>query len=55
MLRASEIRRMQWSFVDFNEKVIEFPKASRRRKQERSNKKETIFTWSLCLISYALY
>ena len=42
MLRASEIRRMQWSFVDFNEKVIEFPKASRRRKQERSNKKNHI-------------
>ena len=42
MLRASEIRRMQWSFVDFNQKVIEFPKASRRRKQERSNKKNHI-------------
>lgn len=42
MLRASEIRRMQWPFVDFNEKVIEFPKASRRRKQERSNKKNHI-------------
>lgn len=42
MLRASEIRRMQWSFVDFKEKVIEFPKASRRRKQERSNKKNHI-------------
>ncbi|MEG1502406.1 MAG: integrase arm-type DNA-binding domain-containing protein [Synergistaceae bacterium] len=42
MLRASEIRRMQWSFVDFEERVIEFPKASRRRKQERSNKKNHI-------------
>ena len=39
MLRASEIRRMQWSFVDFNARLIEFPKASRRRQQERSNKK----------------
>ena len=42
MLRASEIRRMQWSFVDFDQKIIEFPKASRRRKQERSNKKNHI-------------
>lgn len=42
MLRASEIRRMQWSFVDFDTRVIEFPKASRRRKQERSNKKNHI-------------
>lgn len=42
MLRASEIRRMQWSFVDFEARVIEFPKASRRRKQERSNKKNHI-------------
>lgn len=42
MLRASEIRRMQWSYVDFEERLIEFPKASRRRKQERSNKKNHI-------------
>ncbi|ENW78431.1 hypothetical protein F909_04121 [Acinetobacter sp. ANC 3929] len=42
MLRASEIRRMQWSFVDFEEKIVKFPKASRRRQQERSNKKNHI-------------
>ena len=39
MLRASEIRIMRWEFVDFEEGIITFPKASRRRKQERSNKK----------------
>jgi integrase len=39
MLRASEIRRMRWEFVDFDERTISFPKASRRRLQERSNKK----------------
>lgn len=42
MLRASEIRRMQWSYVDFDNRVIEFPKASRRRNQERTNKKNHI-------------
>lgn len=39
MLRASEIRRMKWEYIDFEEKIISFPKASRRRQQERSNKK----------------
>lgn len=39
MLRASEIRRMKWEYIDFDEKTISFPKASRRRQQERSNKK----------------
>ncbi|NAR78988.1 tyrosine-type recombinase/integrase [Acinetobacter haemolyticus] len=39
MLRASEIRRMKWEFVDLDERTISFPKASRRRLQERSNKK----------------
>lgn len=39
MLRASEIRRMKWEYVDFEERTISFPKASRRRLQERTNKK----------------
>jgi integrase len=44
MLRASEIRRMQWSFVDFNEKVIEFPKASRRRNRSAATKESYSFS-----------
>lgn len=54
MLRASEIRRMQWSFVDFDTRVIEFPKASRRRKQERSNKKNHIHLVPMSDQLYAL-
>jgi len=42
MLRTVEIRRMEWSFVDLEDRVIKFPKASRRRKQERSMKKNRI-------------
>ncbi|EFF82088.1 tyrosine-type recombinase/integrase [Acinetobacter haemolyticus] len=39
MLRASEVRRMKWEYIDLEEKLISFPKASRKRQQERSNKK----------------
>jgi integrase len=42
MLRASEVRRTEWIFVDFEDRLIKFPKASRRRKQERTNKKNHI-------------
>lgn len=42
MLRTIEIRRMEWSFVDFEEKTITFPKASRRLGQERTMKKNRI-------------
>jgi integrase len=31
MLRTIEIRRMQWDFVDFDEKLITFPIASRKK------------------------
>ena len=39
MLRTVEIRRMEWAFVDFEDMIIKFPKASRRNKQERTMKK----------------
>ncbi|MEG2569368.1 MAG: site-specific integrase, partial [Acinetobacter sp.] len=39
MLRTVEIRRMEWDFVDFEDMIIKFPKASRRNKQERTMKK----------------
>ena len=42
MLRTVEIRKMEWSFVDFEEKIIKFPKASRRLKQERIMKKNRV-------------
>jgi integrase len=42
MLRTVEIRKMEWSFVDFEEKIIKFPKASRRLKQERTMKKNRV-------------
>lgn len=54
MLRASEIRRMQWSFVDFEEKIVKFPKASRRRLQERTNKKNHIHIVPMSDQLYAL-
>lgn len=42
MLRTAEIRRMEWGFVDFEEKIIKFPKASRKLKQERTMKKNRV-------------
>ena len=39
MLRTVEIRRMEWAFIDLDEKIIKFPKATRRNKQERTMKK----------------
>ncbi len=42
MLRASEVRRTEWVFVDFEDRLIKYPRASRRRKQERTNKKNHI-------------
>lgn len=42
MLRTIEIRRMEWDFVDFEDRLIKYPKSSRRRKQERSMKKNRI-------------
>ncbi|MCH4243771.1 tyrosine-type recombinase/integrase [Acinetobacter gerneri] len=38
MLRTVEIRKMEWGFVDFDDRLITFPKASRRQNQERSMK-----------------
>lgn len=42
MLRTIEIRRMQWDFVDFEEKLITFPIASRKTGQQRTTKKNRI-------------
>lgn len=42
MLRTIEIRRMQWSFVDFDEKLITYPVASKKSGQTRTTKKNRI-------------
>ena len=42
MLRTIEIRRMQWSFVDFEDKIITFPIASKKTGQTRTTKKNRI-------------
>lgn len=47
MLRSIEIRRMQWSFIDFEDKTIRFPIATKKSKaksktQERTTKKNRI-------------
>lgn len=42
MLRTIEIRRMQWSFVDFDEKIITFPVSSKKTGQTRTTKKNRI-------------
>lgn len=40
MLRTIEVRRMKWSFVDFDERLITFPVAT--KDQERTTKKNRI-------------
>ena len=52
MLRTVEVRRMKWSFVDFDECFITFPVMSRRKTQERSTKKNRLH---LVPISNQLY
>ncbi|VXA55272.1 Integrase [Acinetobacter proteolyticus] len=42
MLRTVEIRRMKWQFVDFENRIVTFPKASKRKVQERSMKKNRV-------------
>lgn len=42
MLRTVEIRRMKWQFVDFEHRVVTFPKSSRKKVQERSMKKNRV-------------
>lgn len=34
MLRTIEIRRMQWSWVDFDERIINFPKSAMKKNRE---------------------
>lgn len=38
MLRTVEIRRMEWKFISFEERLITFPKSSRRLQQQRTMK-----------------
>ena len=42
MLRTIEIRRMQWSFIDFDDKLITFPISSKKTGQTRTTKKNRI-------------
>lgn len=42
MLRTIEIRRMKWSFVDFEERIITFPISSKRNPSERTTKKNRL-------------
>jgi integrase len=42
MLRTVEVRRMQWSYVDFEDKTITYPIASRKTGQQRTTKKNRI-------------
>lgn len=42
MLRTIEIRRMKWSFVDFEERLITFPVSSKRNATERTTKKNRL-------------
>ena len=42
MLRSIEIRRMQWDFVDFDQRIITFPISSTRSGQERTMKKDRV-------------
>ena len=54
MLRTVEIRRMEWAFVDFEDMIIKFPKASRRNKQERTMKKNRTHVVRLSTQLYGL-
>lgn len=42
MLRSIEIRRMKWSYVDFESRIINFPISTRSNAQERTTKKNRI-------------
>jgi len=42
MLRTIEVRKMEWPFVDFDDRIIKFPRSSRRRRQERSMKMDRV-------------
>lgn len=42
MLRTAEVRKMEWSFVDFDELTITFPRSSRGSNQERVMKKNRV-------------
>lgn len=39
MLRTVEIRKLEWSFIDFDKQIITLPRSSRQSKQERIMKK----------------
>jgi len=42
MLRTIEVRKMEWPFVNFEDRLIKFPRSSRRRKQERTMKMDRV-------------
>ncbi|MDV5702052.1 tyrosine-type recombinase/integrase [Acinetobacter baumannii] len=42
MLRTIEVRKMEWPFVHFDDRIIKFPRSSRRRRQERSMKMDRV-------------
>ncbi|HHY2116874.1 TPA: tyrosine-type recombinase/integrase [Acinetobacter baumannii] len=42
MLRTIEVRKMEWPFVNFDDRIIKFPRSSRRRRQERSMKMDRV-------------
>ncbi|MCA4383366.1 integrase arm-type DNA-binding domain-containing protein [Acinetobacter baumannii] len=42
MLRTIEVRKMEWPFVQFDDRIIKFPRSSRRRRQERSMKMDRV-------------
>lgn len=42
MLRTIEVRKMEWPFVNFEDRIIKFPRSSRRRRQERSMKMDRV-------------
>ncbi|AXQ22421.1 DUF4102 domain-containing protein [Acinetobacter wuhouensis] len=42
MLRSIEIRRMKWSYIDFDQKIINFPISTKSNNQERTTKKNRL-------------
>lgn len=54
MLRSVEIRRMKWSYIDFESRVINFPISTRNNSQERTTKKNRIHLVPMSEQLYAL-
>lgn len=54
MLRSIEIRRMQWSFIDFEDKTIKFPIAQKNQKRKAKPRKDNQKPYSHCAICQLL-